>query len=138
RVRRTAAQGSDTARCALLKLGALSAASVRPRSAGGVRNSGGSSGDDSASAAGDRDWPACEPGSDSEDLDSLDPDDDKNVTFAVFNGWDETYASVYTLTNLLERDGYTVDIQELEAGPAYQAVSVGDIDFHTDMMMPTT
>src|SRR5699024_3217170 len=106
--------------------------------AGGVVNNAGASEDHSASAACARDWTACEPGSDSEDLDSLDPDDDKNVTFAVFNGWDETYASVYTLPNLLERDGYTVDIQELEAGRAYQAVSVGDIDCRTDMMMPST
>ena len=138
RFRNESPKWNETVRSTILKLGSLAAASVLTLSACGVSNSGGSSGDDSASAAGDSDWTACEPGSDSEDLDSLDPDDDKNVTFAVFNGWDETYASVYTLTNLLERDGYTVDIQELEAGPAYQAVSVGDIDFHTDMMMPTT
>ncbi|WP_209324264.1 glycine betaine ABC transporter substrate-binding protein [Brevibacterium renqingii] len=125
-------------RSTILKAGSLIAASLLTLSACGVSNSGGGEGDSADSTAGDKDWTACEPGSDSEDLDSLDPDDDKNVTFAVFNGWDETYASVYTLTNLLERDGYTVEIKELEAGPAYQAVAVGDVDFHMDMMMPTT
>src|SRR5699024_6604881 len=107
RFRNESPKGNEMVRSTILKLGSLAA----------------------ASAAGDRYCTACEPVSDTEDLASLDPDDDKNVTFAVSNGWDETYGSFYTLTNLLERDGYTVDIQELEAGPAYQAVSVGDIDF---------
>src|SRR5699024_8339972 len=128
RFRNESPKGNETVRSTILKLGSLAAASVLTLSACGARNSGGSSGDDSASAAGDRDWTACEPASDSEHLDSLDPDADNNATFAVFSGWDGTYASVYTLTNLLERAGYTAATQELEAGPAYQAVSVGDID----------
>src|SRR5699024_5418598 len=94
RFRNESPKWNETVRSTILKLGSLAADSVLNHSACGVSNRGGSTGDVSASAAGDRDWTACEPGSDSEDLDSLDPDDDKNVTFAVFNGWDETYASV--------------------------------------------
>lgn len=124
-------------RSSTLKLGAAIAAVLLTLSACGASNSGGSGSDDDT-AAGDRDWTDCRPGSESGDLDSLEPDDDKTVDFAVFNGWDETYASVYVLKNLLERDGYTINIKELEAGPAYQAVAKGDIDFHTDLMMPTT
>lgn len=124
-------------RSSTLKLGTAIAAVLLTLSACGASNSGGSGSDDDT-AAGDRDWTDCRPGSESGDLDSLEPDDDKTVDFAVFNGWDETYASVYVLKNLLERDGYTINIKELEAGPAYQAVAKGDIDFHTDMMMPTT
>lgn len=121
-----------------MKLASLMAATLLGLSACGATNSGGGSGGDSDAEASDRDWTACQPGSEAEDLDSLDPDDDKTVHFAVFNGWDETYASVHVLKNLLERDGYTINIKELEAGPAYQAVAKGDVDFHTDLMMPTT
>jgi glycine betaine/proline transport system substrate-binding protein len=124
-------------RSTTMKISSLLAAVMLTLSACGASNSGGS-GSDTDSTAGDKDWTDCKPGSAGKDLDSLDPDDDKTVNFAVFNGWDETYASVYVLKNLLERDGYTINIKELEAGPAYQAVAKGDIDFHTDMMMPTT
>src|SRR5699024_12640230 len=93
RFRNESPKGNETVRSTIVKLGSLAAASVLTLSACGVSNSGGSSGDDSGSAAGDRDWTAYEPGSDSEELDSLDPDDDKNVSFAIFNGWGETEGS---------------------------------------------
>lgn len=125
-------------RSTTMKFSGLIAAALLALSGCGVSNSGGGSGGDADSTASDKDWTGCEPGSESGDLDSLDHDKDKTVNFAVFNGWDETYASVYVLKNLLERDGYTINVKELEAGPAYQAVAKGDIDFHTDMMMPTT
>ncbi|SMX83040.1 glycine betaine/proline transport system substrate-binding protein [Brevibacterium sp. 239c] len=121
-----------------LRFGGIAAAAVLMMSACGASNSGGGYGDDNDSAAGDKDWSKCAPGADGADLESLEADDDKKVKFAVFNGWDETFASVYTIKNLLEQDGYEVEVQELEAGPAYSAVGRGDIDFHMDMMMPTT
>lgn len=121
-----------------MRIGGIAAVAVLMMSACGVSNSGGGSTDDSDSAAADMDWSKCAPGAAGADLDSLEVDEDKNVKFAVFNGWDETYASVYTIKNLLEQDGYNVEVQELEAGPAYNGVATGDIDFHMDMMMPTT
>lgn len=121
-----------------VRFGGIAAAAMLTLSACGASNSGGGSSDGSDSAAAEMDWSKCEPGTAGTDLDSLEVDENKKVSFAVFNGWDETFASVYTVKNLLEKDGYDVEVQELEAGPAYSAVAQGDVDFHMDMMMPTT
>lgn len=113
------------------------AAAALVLSACGASNSGG--GDDPAKASStDQDWSDCTPGSESEDATEVGVDDDKNITMAVFNGWDETFATVYLLKNVLEEDGYTVDVPELEAGPAYQALARGDVDFITDAWLPLT
>ncbi len=99
------------------KLGAILAASALVLSACGASNSGGGSGGSTeAASSGGKDWSQCSPGSESKDVAGTE-DSDKNVTLGIFNGWDESYATVYLLKNVLEQDGYTVKTQELDAGP---------------------
>lgn len=120
-------------------VGSLAAAALMLSACGASNSEGGGEGDDAAGTQSiDQDWTKCQPGSESKDVADVGVDDDKNVTMAVFNGWDETYATVYLLKNVLEADGYTVDVPELEAGPAYQALARGDVDFITDAWLPLT
>ena len=121
----------------LTKLGGILAASALVLSACGASNSGGESSGDSTEAGGDKDWADCTPGDGSKDASDL-TDDDKNVSFAVFNGWDESYATTYLIKNVLEEDGYTVETEELDAGPAYTGITKGDVDFVTDTWLPMT
>lgn len=115
------------------------AAAALVLSACGASNSGGGDGGDSeAGQSVDQDWTNCTPGSESADAADIGVDDNKNLTMAVFNGWDETYATVYLIKNVLEQDGYKVEVPELEAGPAYQALARGDVDFITDAWLPLT
>ncbi|GAA0034349.1 glycine betaine ABC transporter substrate-binding protein [Brevibacterium metallidurans] len=120
------------------KLGAILAASALVLSACGASNSGGGSGGSTeAASSGGKDWSQCSPGSESKDVAGTE-DSDKNVTLGIFNGWDESYATVYLLKNVLEQDGYTVKTQELDAGPMFTGVAQGDIDFFTDGWLPLT
>lgn len=80
----------------------------------------------------------CVPGEDSADLTTTDVDADKSITVAAFNGWDESFAASHLLRYVLEDEGYTVDIQSLDAGPGYTGVSRGDIDLIMDSWLPVT
>ncbi|SMX83030.1 MULTISPECIES: glycine betaine ABC transporter substrate-binding protein [unclassified Brevibacterium] len=120
----------------LIKLGGVLAASALALTACGASNSGGAGGEETKSAS-DKDWANCTPGDGSKDASDL-TDDDKDVSFAVFNGWDESYATTYLIKNVLEADGYKVKTQELDAGPAYTGITQGDVDFVTDTWLPLT
>ncbi|MGC2939624.1 MULTISPECIES: glycine betaine ABC transporter substrate-binding protein [unclassified Brevibacterium] len=118
------------------RIGAILACAALALSACGASNSGGGDNED-AQGSGDKDWSNCTPGEGSEDATEV-ADDDKDVSFVMFNGWDESYATTYLIKNVLEEDGYTVETQELDAGPAYTGLTKGDVDFVTDTWLPLT
>lgn len=56
-------------------------------------------------------------------------EDDKTVSMGVIPGWTDQSATTYILKNVLEDNGYTVEITELnDNAPMYTALSKGDID----------
>lgn len=58
-----------------------------------------------------------------------DADDDKTVKFGVIPGWTDQSATTAVLQKVLEDNGYTVEITELnDNAPMYTALSQGDID----------
>lgn len=52
--------------------------------------------------------------------------------------WDEGIASTYLWKELLERQGYEVDVKQYEAGALYTGMANGQIDFETDSWLPVT
>ncbi|WP_406859852.1 ABC transporter permease/substrate binding protein [Streptomyces sp. HUAS MG47] len=52
--------------------------------------------------------------------------------------WDEGIASTFLWKELLERRGFEVDAQQLEAGSLYTGMAGGQIDFETDSWLPVT
>lgn len=55
--------------------------------------------------------------------------DDKKLTMGVIPGWTDETSTTYLLKDILEDNGYTVDVQELsDNAPMYTALSNGDID----------
>ncbi|MDN6746566.1 MAG: glycine betaine ABC transporter substrate-binding protein [Brevibacterium sp.] len=123
----------------LTKMGGILAASALALTACGASNSGGEPAGDGGgeSDAAAKDWAACTPGDGSKDVADL-SDDEKDVSLGIFNGWDESYATIYLLKNVLEEDGYKVKTEELDAGPMFTGVAQGDIDFFTDGWLPLT
>lgn len=80
----------------------------------------------------------CTPGDGSADVTQMETDGDKKITLAAFNGWDESFAASHLLKYVLEDEGYSVDIQELDAGPGYTGLAQGDIDVAVDTWLPVT
>lgn len=80
----------------------------------------------------------CVPGENSADVAGMEPDSDKSITLAAFNGWDESFAAAHLLKYILDGDGYDVDIQSLDAGPGYTGMKQGDIDVILDTWLPVT
>lgn len=126
---------------------ALGAGAVLALSACGVSNTGGApaesgdetSGTDTQSGSGSEvDWSACTPGEDSADTTSMEADENTALTIGAFNGWDESFAAAHLAQYLLEEDGYTVEVEAFDAGPAYTGVAQGDIDFLMDGWLPIT
>ncbi len=53
----------------------------------------------------------------------------KTITMGVIPGWTDETATTYLLKDVLEDNGYTVDVKELsDNAPMYTALSKGDID----------
>ncbi|WP_327174814.1 ABC transporter permease/substrate binding protein [Streptomyces sp. NBC_01335] len=52
--------------------------------------------------------------------------------------WDEGIASTYLWKELLERQGFEVDVKQYEAGALYTGMAGGQIDFETDSWLPVT
>src|SRR5690625_560212 len=118
----------------------------------GAENTGGGD-DDTAEGGGDAtespeaagggeggDWGSCEM------TDSVaampDPEgtgeDETELEIGIFSGWDESYAASYLFQNILEEQGYTVELNEYEAAPMYTGVADGDIDMTLDTWLPIT
>jgi glycine betaine/proline transport system substrate-binding protein len=56
-------------------------------------------------------------------------DDDKTITMGVIPGWTDETATTGLLKDILEDNGYTVEVTELsDNAPMYTALSNGDID----------
>lgn len=64
--------------------------------------------------------------------------DKGDVKVAVFNGWPEGEAASYLWKHVLEREGYQVDFEYADAGPAFAGLSTGDYDVAFDGWLPTT
>ncbi|MCM2390396.1 ABC transporter permease/substrate binding protein [Streptomyces albipurpureus] len=52
--------------------------------------------------------------------------------------WDEGIASTFLWKEVLERRGFAVETQQLEAGALYTGLAGGQIDFQTDAWLPIT
>ncbi|MGW6460484.1 ABC transporter permease/substrate binding protein [Streptomyces sp. NPDC055078] len=52
--------------------------------------------------------------------------------------WDEGIASTFLWKEVLERRGFKVETQQLEAGALYTGLAGGQIDFQTDAWLPAT
>ncbi|WP_256104629.1 ABC transporter permease/substrate binding protein [Streptomyces sp. ODS05-4] len=52
--------------------------------------------------------------------------------------WEEDIAATYLWKAVLERRGYTMNLQQFEVGPMYAALSRGQIDVQFDGWLPTT
>jgi glycine betaine/proline transport system substrate-binding protein len=58
-----------------------------------------------------------------------DAKDDKTITFGVIQGWTDETGTTGLLKDILEDNGYTVEIKEIsDNAPMYTALSNGDID----------
>lgn len=119
----------------LSKIGAGLAAAALLLAGCGASNTGG--GGDGGTETDDK-WTDCKPGQDAAAIADAGDDAKKDIKVGVFNGWDESFATAHLLKAALESDGYTVELQPLDAGPAFTALAQGDIDVVTDGWLPLT
>ncbi|NYI41978.1 glycine betaine ABC transporter substrate-binding protein [Demequina lutea] len=61
-----------------------------------------------------------------------------DITFGVFNGWDEATASSLLWQNILDSKGYNVSLKYADPAPVFQALADGDYDLVTDVWLPAT
>ncbi|WP_029089252.1 glycine betaine ABC transporter substrate-binding protein [Brevibacterium album] len=121
-----------------MTLAGMIAASALVLTACGETEAGQAQGDADAGAAEEgTDWSDCTPGEQSAEVD-LAAEEDKEISIAAFNGWDESFAAAHLTKYALEEEGYSVTIEGFEAGPGYTAVAEGDIDFLMDAWLPVT
>jgi glycine betaine/proline transport system substrate-binding protein len=64
--------------------------------------------------------------------------DDKELTIAVFNGWDEGIAVSELWKAVLEEKGYSVDLEYADAAPVFNGIASGDYDLTLDVWLPGT
>jgi glycine betaine/proline transport system substrate-binding protein len=62
----------------------------------------------------------------------------KDITIAVFNGWDEGIATSELWKAVLEEQGYNVELEYADVVPVFTGISDGDYDFTTDVWLPGT
>lgn len=63
---------------------------------------------------------------------------DKDITIAVFNGWDEGIAASELWKTVLEDEGYKVNLEYAEPAVVYAGVAAGDYDLVLDTWLPLT
>jgi glycine betaine/proline transport system substrate-binding protein len=63
---------------------------------------------------------------------------EKKITVGVFNGWPEGEAASYLWEQVLENEGYTVELEYADAGPVFAGLAKGDFDVAFDGWLPTT
>ncbi len=64
--------------------------------------------------------------------------DKKDLTIAVFNGWDEGIAASELWKAVLEEKGYNVSLEYAAPAPVYSGLSTGDYDVTLDTWLPVT
>ncbi len=64
--------------------------------------------------------------------------DKKDLTIAVFNGWDEGVAASELWKAVLDEKGYNVELEYADVAPVYSGLSTGDYDLNLDVWMPET
>lgn len=69
---------------------------------------------------------------------ALENGDKKDLTVAVFNGWDEGIAASELWKVILDEKGYDVKLQNADVAPAYNGLSTGDYDLALDTWLPIT
>ncbi|WP_127794960.1 glycine betaine ABC transporter substrate-binding protein [Agromyces sp. LHK192] len=72
------------------------------------------------------------------EADTLDNGDRKDLTIAVFNGWDEGIAASELWKAVLEEQGYDVELEYADVAPVYQGLSDDDYDVVLDTWLPIT
>lgn len=56
---------------------------------------------------------------------------DKTITMGIIPSWTDGLSTAYLWKNILEKDGYTVEIEEInDAAPLYTGLAEGDIDVY--------
>ncbi|MDJ0378594.1 glycine betaine ABC transporter substrate-binding protein [Cryobacterium sp. PH31-L1] len=65
-------------------------------------------------------------------------DDQKAITIAVFNGWDEGIATSELWKAILDEKGYTAELEYADVAPVFSGLSSGDYDFTLDVWAPST
>ena len=78
---------------------------------------------------------ACGSGSDAATVEN---GDKKDVTIAVFNGWDEGIAASELWKAILDEKGYDVTLQYADVAPVFSGLSSGDYDLTLDTWLPVT
>jgi len=64
--------------------------------------------------------------------------DQKDITIAIHNGWDEGIAASYLWQAILADEGYKVDLEMADPGIVYTGIAGGDFDVNFDMWLPIT
>jgi glycine betaine/proline transport system substrate-binding protein len=64
--------------------------------------------------------------------------DNKDLTIAVFNGWDEGIVASELWKAILDEKGYNVELEYADVAPVYAGLSTGDYDLNLDVWLPNT
>ena len=64
--------------------------------------------------------------------------DDKGTITIGYNNFSETIAVVNVWKQILEDQGYDVDLTQTEKGPLFAALSQGDVDINAEVWLPST
>lgn len=80
----------------------------------------------------------CAGGASTEASAGPDNGDKKDLTIAVFNGWDEGIAASELWKAVLEEKGYNVALEYAAPAPVYSGLSTGDYDVTLDTWLPVT
>jgi glycine betaine/proline transport system substrate-binding protein len=64
--------------------------------------------------------------------------DDDTITIGVHAGWEEGIAISYLWANVLEEQGYTVELETADAGVVFQSLADGTYDLNFDTWLPAT
>lgn len=63
---------------------------------------------------------------------------EKELSIPIAAGWDEDIAISHLWKYALEQKGYTVELPQVDIGPAFAGVAKGDFDLFFDTWLPTT
>ncbi len=72
------------------------------------------------------------------EAETLDNGDQKDLTIAVFNGWDEGVAASELWKAILDEKGYNVTLEYADVAPVYTGLTTDDYDVVLDTWLPIT